>query len=186
GGTSALNLKALPPQVREVVMTVYGDATAHIFLISAAVGIVGVLAALALKPIRLRTTLDLKPQTAVEDADSVPTSARLDQETSPGSWVTGALSLSTHPDLGCGGLWRSLVSALDWESRGRRFNSCQPDRATRPAEPTESRLTAPCACSGRRKPALATRPRAGDHPGASAGAPACEFAEAICSNAHVR
>jgi len=76
GGTSALNLKALPPQVREVVMTVYGDATAHIFLISAAVGIVGVLAALALKPIRLRTTLDLKPQTAVEDADSVPTSAR--------------------------------------------------------------------------------------------------------------
>lgn len=76
GGTSALNLKALPPQVREVVMTVYGDATAHIFLISAAVGIVGVLAALALKPIRLRTTLDLKPQTAVADADSVPTSAR--------------------------------------------------------------------------------------------------------------
>lgn len=76
GGTSALNLKALPPQVREVVMTVYGDATAHIFLISAAVGIVGVLAALALKPIRLRTTLDLKPQAAVEDADSVPTSAR--------------------------------------------------------------------------------------------------------------
>src|SRR5690606_36059499 len=97
GGTSELNLKALPPQVREVVMTVYGDATAHIFLISAAVGIVGVLAALALKPIRLRTTLDLKPQTAVEDADSVPTSARGDQETSPGSWVTGALSLSTHP-----------------------------------------------------------------------------------------
>jgi len=76
GGTSALNLKALPPQVREVVMTVYGDATAHIFLISAAVGIVGVLAALALKPIRLRTTLDLKPQAAVADADSVPTSAR--------------------------------------------------------------------------------------------------------------
>ena len=25
------------------------------------------------------------------------------------------------------GLWRSLASALDWGSRGRRFKSCQPD-----------------------------------------------------------
>lgn len=40
--------------------TVYGDATAHIFLISAAVGVIGVLAALLLKPITLRTTIDLE------------------------------------------------------------------------------------------------------------------------------
>ncbi|WP_406601472.1 hypothetical protein [Lentzea miocenica] len=40
--------------------TVYGDATAHIFLISAAVGVVGVIAALLLKPITLRTTIDLE------------------------------------------------------------------------------------------------------------------------------
>ncbi|MGW4209134.1 MDR family MFS transporter [Lentzea sp. NPDC004789] len=60
GSTSALNLKALPPQVQTVVHTVYGDATAHIFLISAAVGVVGVIAALLLKPITLRTTIDLE------------------------------------------------------------------------------------------------------------------------------
>ncbi|HEX8866376.1 MAG TPA: MDR family MFS transporter [Lentzea sp.] len=60
GGTSALNLKALPPQVQTIVHTVYGDATAHIFLISAAVGVVGVIAALLLKPITLRTTIDLE------------------------------------------------------------------------------------------------------------------------------
>ncbi|MEU8636066.1 MDR family MFS transporter [Amycolatopsis sp. NPDC048633] len=59
GGVSALNLKALPPQVQAVVHTVYGDATAHIFLISAAVAVVGVIAAWALKPITLRTTIDL-------------------------------------------------------------------------------------------------------------------------------
>ncbi len=59
GGVSALNLKALPPQVQTVVHTVYGDATAHIFLISAAVAVVGVIAALLLKPITLRTTIDL-------------------------------------------------------------------------------------------------------------------------------
>ncbi|MET8758100.1 MDR family MFS transporter [Lentzea sp. NPDC004782] len=60
GSTSALNLKALPPQVQTVVHTVYGDATAHIFLISAAVGVVGVIAALLLRPITLRTTIDLE------------------------------------------------------------------------------------------------------------------------------
>ena len=60
GGTSALNLKALPPEVQTVVHTVYGDATAHIFLISAAVAVVGVIAALLLKPITLRTTIDLE------------------------------------------------------------------------------------------------------------------------------
>lgn len=60
GDTSALNLQALPPQVQTIVHTVYGDATAHIFLISAAVGVVGVIAALLLKPITLRTTIDLE------------------------------------------------------------------------------------------------------------------------------
>ena len=60
GDTSALNLNALPPQVQTVVHTVYGDATAHIFLISAAVAVVGVIAALLLKPITLRSTIDLE------------------------------------------------------------------------------------------------------------------------------
>ncbi len=78
GGPSALNLEALPPQVREVVQSVYGDATAHIFLISAAVAVVGVIAALLLKPIRLRTTLDIEstPAKEVARAESVPASAR--------------------------------------------------------------------------------------------------------------
>jgi EmrB/QacA subfamily drug resistance transporter len=69
GDTSALNLAALPPRVQTIVHTVYGDATAHIFLISAAVGVVGVIAALLLKPITLRTTIDLEKK----DADSAVT-----------------------------------------------------------------------------------------------------------------
>ncbi len=60
GKTSALNLAALPPEVQQVVRQVYGDATAHIFLISAGAAAVGVIAALLLKPITLRTTLDLE------------------------------------------------------------------------------------------------------------------------------
>lgn len=63
GQTSALNLAALPPDVQQVVRMVYGDATAHIFLISAAAAVVGIIAALLLKPITLRTTIDLEKVT---------------------------------------------------------------------------------------------------------------------------
>ncbi|MFC9255187.1 MDR family MFS transporter [Amycolatopsis thailandensis] len=71
GSVSALNLKALPPEVQTIVHTVYGDATAHIFLISAAVGVVGVIAALLLKPLTLRTTLDVEPKTEAPASDPV-------------------------------------------------------------------------------------------------------------------
>jgi EmrB/QacA subfamily drug resistance transporter len=70
GKTSALNLAALPPEVQQIVRQIYGDATAHIFIISAGAAAVGVIAALLLKPITLRTTLDLekvKEEQAVSD-----------------------------------------------------------------------------------------------------------------------
>ncbi|MEU1735245.1 MDR family MFS transporter [Streptosporangium sp. NPDC020145] len=59
GGRSTLNIQALPEPIKEVVRAAYGDATGHIFLISAAVAMVGVVAALFLKPIRLRDSVDL-------------------------------------------------------------------------------------------------------------------------------
>ncbi|WP_037333849.1 MDR family MFS transporter [Saccharomonospora piscinae] len=59
GGASNLNLAALPEPVRDIVRAAYGDATGHIFLISTAIAVVGVVAALLLKPAPLRTSLDL-------------------------------------------------------------------------------------------------------------------------------
>ncbi|WP_019815694.1 MDR family MFS transporter [Saccharomonospora saliphila] len=59
GDTSNLNLAELPEPMREIVRGAYGDATGHIFLLSTAIAVVGVLAALALKPADLRTSLDL-------------------------------------------------------------------------------------------------------------------------------
>ncbi|MFD7658642.1 MDR family MFS transporter [Actinosynnema sp. NPDC059797] len=59
GGSSTLNLNALPEAVQHIVRAAYGDATGHIFLISAAIAVVGVIAALLLKPIMLRSSLDL-------------------------------------------------------------------------------------------------------------------------------
>jgi EmrB/QacA subfamily drug resistance transporter len=72
GDVSALNLPALSPAVQQVVHTVYGDATAHIFLISAAVAVVGVIAALLLKPITLRTTIDIEKREEEESAVTDP------------------------------------------------------------------------------------------------------------------
>ncbi|WP_433554434.1 MDR family MFS transporter [Micromonospora zamorensis] len=67
GGSSNLNITALPEQVQDIVRAAYGDATGHIFLISAAIGVVGIIAALLLKPITLRTSLDL-PDAATSTA----------------------------------------------------------------------------------------------------------------------
>jgi hypothetical protein len=53
-------LSALPEPFLHIVRAAYGDATGHIFLISAGIAVVGVIAALLLRPVNLRTTLDLK------------------------------------------------------------------------------------------------------------------------------
>jgi len=66
GGASTLNLNALPDTVQHIVRAAYGDATGHIFLISAAIGVLGVIAAALLKPAPLRTSLD-SPSTAPAD-----------------------------------------------------------------------------------------------------------------------
>ncbi|MFB6500426.1 MULTISPECIES: MDR family MFS transporter [unclassified Streptomyces] len=58
-GGSTLDIAAMPPQVQEVVRAAYGDATGTIFLISAAIAVVGVVAALFLTPTKLRDSVDL-------------------------------------------------------------------------------------------------------------------------------
>ncbi|HEY6596299.1 MAG TPA: MDR family MFS transporter [Asanoa sp.] len=60
GAGGNLNLDTLPAAVRTIVRVAYGDATGHIFLVSVGVGLVGVLAALLLPRITLRTSLDIE------------------------------------------------------------------------------------------------------------------------------
>jgi EmrB/QacA subfamily drug resistance transporter len=55
----SLNLAALPDPVEHIVRAAYGDATGHVFLISLAVAVLGVAAAVLLPPVTLRTSLDL-------------------------------------------------------------------------------------------------------------------------------
>lgn len=56
---STLNVAAMPPQVQDVVRAAYGEATGHIFLISAGIAVIGVIASLFLTPTKLRDSVDL-------------------------------------------------------------------------------------------------------------------------------
>ena len=58
-GGGSLNVAALPEAVQHIVRAAYGDATGHIFLISAAIAVVGLVAAIFLPGTSLRTSLDL-------------------------------------------------------------------------------------------------------------------------------
>ena len=64
GAEDSLNLAALPQAAQQIVRAAYGDATGHIFLISAMIAGVGVIAALLLPKVMLRNTIDLPDEQA--------------------------------------------------------------------------------------------------------------------------
>ena len=66
GDAGNLDVGALPAPIREIVRAAYGDATGHIFLISMFIAAVGVIAAVAMKPSKLRSTVDLPAPTPAE------------------------------------------------------------------------------------------------------------------------
>jgi EmrB/QacA subfamily drug resistance transporter len=100
GGGGSLNLNALPPAVEHIVRAAYGDATGHVFLISAGIASVGVLAALLLRGVTLRNTIDLPDVTS-------PPPARLPNRTGelagaparPEGVLDGAGRGTDEPDL---------------------------------------------------------------------------------------
>ena len=59
-----LNLAALPENVQHVVRATYGDATGHVFRLAVIVGIIGLIAAVSMKQMTLRTTMDIEKQIA--------------------------------------------------------------------------------------------------------------------------
>jgi EmrB/QacA subfamily drug resistance transporter len=72
GNTNTLDLHALPKPIVTIIRATYGDATAHIFLISAIIGVVGVIAALALPRAVLRSSVDLAAPVLADGADPEP------------------------------------------------------------------------------------------------------------------
>ena len=63
GGGGSVNPSSLPEPIRGIVQSAYGDAVGFIFLISAGIAVVGLIAAVLMPNVTLRTTIDL-PATA--------------------------------------------------------------------------------------------------------------------------
>jgi EmrB/QacA subfamily drug resistance transporter len=80
-GGGSLDLNSLPPAVVDIVRAAYGDATGHIFLISAVIAVVGIVAAVLLKPVTLRSSLDLPAElkSAAVAADAIDGAPAFDE-----------------------------------------------------------------------------------------------------------
>ena len=103
GGTGTLDIKDMPGPIASIVRAAYGDATGHIFLISAAFAAVALLAVLFLKEVPLRTTVSM----TVEVTAAVTTG-------------TGAGDVSEH-----------LITEGAARVRAPRTGAWEPDRSSR-------------------------------------------------------
>jgi hypothetical protein len=79
GAGASMDLVDLPEPVRDIMRAAYGDATAQIFLISAVIGVVALVAVLFIKEKPLRRTVDIRPEAgngaAAEPSTAAPTTA---------------------------------------------------------------------------------------------------------------
>ncbi|MET9383037.1 MFS transporter [Streptomyces sp. NPDC002928] len=71
GGGGAVDGAAQSPAVQEITRVAYGDATAQIFLLSAAAAVLAVVAAVLLKPVSLRSSLDLHRPSAEKPTKAI-------------------------------------------------------------------------------------------------------------------
>jgi EmrB/QacA subfamily drug resistance transporter len=67
-GHSTSSSGGRPVAAQDIVRAAYGDATAHVFLICAAVAALSIVAVILLKPVTLRTSLDMKESLTPRDA----------------------------------------------------------------------------------------------------------------------
>jgi MFS family permease len=76
GGTASasMDLEHMPEPVREIMRAAYGDATAEVFLVSAAVAAVALVSVLFIKERPLRRTVDIQPE-AEKITTAEPTAA---------------------------------------------------------------------------------------------------------------
>jgi len=91
GGGGTLDLASLPEPVREIVRASYGDATGLIFLISAGIAVVGLVAALLMPKVVLRTSIDL-PAKDPMGTDGLPETAEAIEAVDGTTHRTGASS----------------------------------------------------------------------------------------------
>ena len=76
GSTGAsMDLKDMPAPIRDIMRAAYGDAIAEVFLISAIIGLVALVAILFIKERPLRRTVDIRPESAEHAGDAAADAA---------------------------------------------------------------------------------------------------------------
>jgi EmrB/QacA subfamily drug resistance transporter len=95
---ASMDLKDMPAPVRDIMRAAYGDATAQIFMISAIVGIVALVAILFIKEQPLRRTVDIQPEPAAGGAN-------------PANGTTGTRTAATAAATPDGGRARPAAGA---------------------------------------------------------------------------
>jgi EmrB/QacA subfamily drug resistance transporter len=115
GAGASMDLKDLPEPVREIMRAAYGDATAQIFMISAIVGLVALVAILFIKEEPLRRTVDIATPSAKVD-DGGPSAGTAVESAAPAS------AASAGPVAGTGivDLDREFVEVLSQQRESQR------------------------------------------------------------------
>ncbi|SDL72583.1 drug resistance transporter, EmrB/QacA subfamily [Arthrobacter sp. ok362] len=72
---ASMDLKDMPAPIRNIMRAAYGDAIAEVFLISAIIGLVALVAILFIKERPLRRTVDVRPEPAEHAADAAADAA---------------------------------------------------------------------------------------------------------------
>jgi hypothetical protein len=120
GAGTSMDLKDMPEPVREIMRAAYGDATAQIFMVSAIIGLVALVAILFIKEEPLRRTVDIvsppaKGQDGV-DGGPTPSAATAVESAAPAS----AASASPVAGTGIVDLDREFVDVLSRQRESQR------------------------------------------------------------------
>ncbi|CAH0285723.1 Multidrug resistance protein 3 [Arthrobacter sp. Bi26] len=137
GSTGAsMDLKDMPAPIRDIMRAAYGDAIAEVFLISAIIGLVALVAILFIKERPLRRTVDIRPESAEQagDAATGAAAAVAGGATAATAWGNNpndaVKTVSSANGTGIVDLDREFIEVLSRERAESRF----PDAARREAD----------------------------------------------------
>lgn len=137
GSTGAsMDLKDMPAPIRDIMRAAYGDAIAEVFLISAIIGLVALVAILFIKERPLRRTVDIRPESAEHagDAATGAAAAAAGGATAATAWGNNpndaVKTASSANGTGIVDLDREFIEVLSRERAESRF----PDAARREAD----------------------------------------------------
>jgi MFS family permease len=113
---ASMDLKDMPAPIRDIMRAAYGDAIAEVFLISAVVGLVALVAILFIKERPLRRTVDVRPEPA-EIAGDAPDAgvAAMAGATASALGNTGYTRTTGNDDVGAAPSAGSGIVDLDRE-----------------------------------------------------------------------